>query len=347
MSGAGLERSMLSVDQPAALSSRLLVAKDIAAAHAAGSSSPESVSPASLAADPILPEDVTAEQHGDDPDAADVDMASPPAVALFRKGAASAAGFRPGYWSYDREANAPATAGPSAVVMPFSSAAVIATPAVADEGAAVVGPIDAAPPQAATATPAVHARQSSRRLLTDPVVLFGCLAVTISATLFLLTEWRRGADAVVSRPILSTERRVAPLQGGELVTSSAPARREETPGGPNDDAPGSARQVVDSQPASPVSSQEIENLIARGDRLIATGDIAAARLFYERAVEQGSSTAATSVGKTFDPLFLVQVHARGIRADRAAAAAWYRRANAAGDYEAGIRLKRLITKFSP
>jgi hypothetical protein len=90
--------------------------------------------------------------------------------------------------------------------------------------------------------------------------------------------------------------------------------------------------------ASPV---EIARLLRRGDELVATGDIAAARLFYQRALGEGSSRAATALGKTYDPTFLKQIGVRGGGADAAKAAEWYRRASESGDAEAAARLKAL------
>jgi TPR repeat protein len=46
-------------------------------------------------------------------------------------------------------------------------------------------------------------------------------------------------------------------------------------------------------------------------------------------------------GKTYDPQFLSQMGARGIRPDAAIAADWYRKAFALGDASAAGRLKLL------
>ncbi len=75
-------------------------------------------------------------------------------------------------------------------------------------------------------------------------------------------------------------------------------------------------------------------------------DIAAARLFYERAAEGGSAAASRQVGKTYDPLFLANAQARGIRGDPVAAARWYRKASAGGDKEADALMKRLIAAYA-
>jgi TPR repeat protein len=85
----------------------------------------------------------------------------------------------------------------------------------------------------------------------------------------------------------------------------------------------------------------LELLLRRGDAVFALGDIAAARLLYGRAAAAGDGRGATGVGKTYDPRILSQIGARGIRADAAAAAAWYQKAVALGDTSAAARLKLL------
>jgi TPR repeat protein len=75
--------------------------------------------------------------------------------------------------------------------------------------------------------------------------------------------------------------------------------------------------------------------------MLAVGDISAARLLYERAAVAGDSKAATAVGKTYDPVFLREIAARGVRPQPELAADWYRRALEAGDAEAGARLAAL------
>src|SRR6202035_3345627 len=58
------------------------------------------------------------------------------------------------------------------------------------------------------------------------------------------------------------------------------------------------------QPTVPtLSAAEIAGLLARGDWLFATGDVASARLLYERAADAGEGRAAVRLGETFDPVF--------------------------------------------
>jgi TPR repeat protein len=86
--------------------------------------------------------------------------------------------------------------------------------------------------------------------------------------------------------------------------------------------------------ASPPSSQayaEIAALVARGDSLLGVGDIASARLFYERAADAGDGPAALRLGATFDPGFLDRAGLHSIHADPGQAETWYRRARELGD----------------
>jgi TPR repeat protein len=85
-------------------------------------------------------------------------------------------------------------------------------------------------------------------------------------------------------------------------------------------------------------------LLQRGDAALAVGDVIAARLLFERAASLGSISAATAAGKTYDIDFLSRSGVRGIRADPAIAAAWFRKAAERGDTEARARLERIEGK---
>ncbi|HEY0524786.1 MAG TPA: hypothetical protein VGD08_15435 [Stellaceae bacterium] len=93
--------------------------------------------------------------------------------------------------------------------------------------------------------------------------------------------------------------------------------------------------------AEAVSKETIELLIRRGDTMLATGDISAARLLYERAAAAGDARAATAAGKTYDPIFLQQIGALGVTPRPERAIRWYRQAIDAGDAEAEARMVRL------
>ena len=90
-----------------------------------------------------------------------------------------------------------------------------------------------------------------------------------------------------------------------------------------------------------LSAAEIHALINRGDGFLSAGDIASARLFYERAADAGAAAAALRLGATFDPNFLSRAGVRGNPGDPGRAASWYRRARDLGDSAAAGRLKTL------
>jgi hypothetical protein len=92
---------------------------------------------------------------------------------------------------------------------------------------------------------------------------------------------------------------------------------------------------------APAASGLAAVLMEHGKRLLGAGDIASARQFLERAAGLGAPGAAGSLGKSYDPLFLRQINAIGVRADAPQAVAWYRKAAGEGDAEAALALERL------
>jgi hypothetical protein len=98
---------------------------------------------------------------------------------------------------------------------------------------------------------------------------------------------------------------------------------------------------VQSPAGQHLSATEITTLVTRGDAFLRAGDIASARLFYERAADAGDSAAALRLGATFDPNFLGRAGVRGNPGDPAQAASWYGRARDLGDAAAAERLKNL------
>jgi hypothetical protein len=90
-----------------------------------------------------------------------------------------------------------------------------------------------------------------------------------------------------------------------------------------------------------ISHDEIVASIARGDFLFSNGDIASARLYYERAANAGEAGAALRLGETFDPAFLGRANIRGVPGDPVLAARWYRRALDLGAREAQELLNTL------
>jgi hypothetical protein len=106
-----------------------------------------------------------------------------------------------------------------------------------------------------------------------------------------------------------------------------------------------APKTAATAPSEPrTSAAETAALLSRGDSLFGVGDVASARLFYERAADAGDGQAALRLGETYDPTFLERAKLRAIQGDLKAAVFWYRRARELGVAEAEILLKGIQTK---
>ncbi len=101
--------------------------------------------------------------------------------------------------------------------------------------------------------------------------------------------------------------------------------------------------VVMPAPAAPISAeiaaQAARNFL-RGDEYLQTGDIAAARLFFERAARAGNMQAMTALARTYDPDALRQRGVVGLTPDPARAQFWYGKAAEAARAAAGAPLKQ-------
>jgi hypothetical protein len=93
------------------------------------------------------------------------------------------------------------------------------------------------------------------------------------------------------------------------------------------------------------NSEELAVLLKRGKELIATGDLAAARLVLQRAAEANNAEAALALGATYDPLVLRQLKVYGFTPDAAMARSWYEKAAELGSSAAPRRLELLTERM--
>jgi TPR repeat protein len=285
----------------------------------------------------------------------------------------------------DESEPAPAGDSSQAPLPPLAPVPLTLVPPAASLSSADLRPVASPRPQSVTralaaarasAPPAEASAVASKRSGKMPIVLVASLGAiflivaSVSATLFFLNKSAPSTDE--PRVGLTTEQpqpAAVPPPASKPAEFSAPAKPVETtpPAKPAESSapvvkpveiPAPVRTaepkpVVTERPVAPApaagapaaSPQEIAEFLARGDKLLATGDIAAARLFYERAGDGGSAVAMTAAGKTYDPLYLAEAHARGIRGDPVRAAYWYRKASDAGDVQADALMTRLMEKF--
>jgi hypothetical protein len=147
------------------------------------------------------------------------------------------------------------------------------------------------------------------------------------------------ASAAALRPVATdASAPVAPAASPPPAAASAAAEAAPAPpAAAVAAAPAPAAKAVASEPvsASPprtvaVDATEAALLRQRGDLLRVEGDIAQARLFYERAAGLGDGEAALLAGDTYDPARLASWGVVGIPGDPAMATRWYQRALALG-----------------
>jgi TPR repeat protein len=88
-----------------------------------------------------------------------------------------------------------------------------------------------------------------------------------------------------------------------------------------------------------LTPEQIKLLMKQGEQFIAAGEIATARIAFQRAAEAGDANAAVALGATYDPTVLARFGVVGISADVAEARSWYQRAEKLGSLEARRRLE--------
>jgi TPR repeat protein len=89
--------------------------------------------------------------------------------------------------------------------------------------------------------------------------------------------------------------------------------------------------------------EEIAVLLKRGKDLIATGDLAAARLVLKRAADANDVEATLALAATYDPYVLQELKVYGFAADAGMARAWYEKAKQLGSAIALRRLEMLAS----
>lgn len=109
-------------------------------------------------------------------------------------------------------------------------------------------------------------------------------------------------------------------------------------------APVAAEPVAPEPAIHHLDPDAIASILKRADALIASGDVAAARLVLRRAADAGDSHAAMTLAETYDPAFLDRLGVHGFVPDPAMARSWYEKARAFGAAEAPQRLETLASK---
>lgn len=123
-----------------------------------------------------------------------------------------------------------------------------------------------------------------------------------------------------------------PAAGAKMLRAGAPL-----PGPPSPPAVAPAPKPA----ISDAAHERGQRLMERGNQQLGEGNISAARLFYERAADEGLAKGAMALAGTYDASELAQLKVRGVPPDPAQARHWYERARQLGATEADLRLQRL------
>jgi hypothetical protein len=139
---------------------------------------------------------------------------------------------------------------------------------------------------------------------------------------------------------------------GAMTTASLTPTREEMKNAYQSalqsQAPPAAAAVA--PPPPPVEAlhrldpSDVTASLKRADGLIASGDIAAARLVLQRVADDGDAQAAVTLAETYDPAILDRLGVHGTVPDIALARKWYEAAQKYGSVEAAQRLASLASK---
>ena len=130
--------------------------------------------------------------------------------------------------------------------------------------------------------------------------------------------------------LLSANQRLIESRAARLewiAKSDSPPTKRIEPGVLN------ARAV---QPMNPENAV----LMEKGQVLMRSGDIASARLLFQRLANAGIADAALALAATYDPRYLAQHNLIGVVGDEIKAHDWYQRASELGSTEAGRILAR-------
>jgi hypothetical protein len=187
----------------------------------------------------------------------------------------------------------------------------VAAPLPAVDAASAVIPQRAPELADAGATPAVPAAPPN-----DSPSLAGAAPVVLDTPSMVTALQRAPANEAVPAAAVASD------DVKDVEADTAPSRRKELPTQPN------------------LSAVELSALLTRGDAVFGTGDLASARLFYERGANAGDGRAALRLGETFDPAFLARARLGRMPGDPDKAVYWYRRARDLGNREAEILLNR-------
>ena len=140
------------------------------------------------------------------------------------------------------------------------------------------------------------------------------------------------AAAPPAAPVAAPSKAPAAAEAGIEENPRKPALRKSVRADPfqtANTAPAATPEPAANEPqlvSSNLSAAQINHLLARGEELLQSGDIASARLLFLRVAEAGDRRGAVGVGMTYDPNVYARLPVAGLTPDREQAEFWYKRA---------------------
>jgi len=121
-----------------------------------------------------------------------------------------------------------------------------------------------------------------------------------------------------------------------LVTAPRPPAPKEVAS-----AAGATAFIPEAPTMSPAEREGALRVHAKGQQQLDSGNVYAARKYFERGVEAGLPESAVALAATYDPAELPKLPVVGLKPDVQAARTWYEKARELGAPEAAERLRRL------
>jgi len=136
----------------------------------------------------------------------------------------------------------------------------------------------------------------------------------------------------------------APAAQATAAPQAAPATTQATPVAQATIA--TTTETAPTPAARQLDAKETAALMRRGEELMSTGDLVAARLLLQRVAETRNAHAAYQLATTYDPVAMKKYGNISVAAEPALALLWYQRARDWGSTDASGRLEALASQNS-
>jgi len=155
----------------------------------------------------------------------------------------------------------------------------------------------------------------------------------------------RASLVVAAAELIAPAQPAAPRERSVASVGNPPSPLEAAPPpSPRPPMPAASAPVAKEPPPLTEDQKRALGFIVRGRAQAQQGNIAAARLFFQRAADAELAEGAFALAGTYDPAELAAMGVAGVQPDIALARRWYEKARDLGAREAEERLRRLSSR---